>query len=541
MGDEALDMLAGPPPARRKTTKTARRTARAPARRAPRKKTSARRTHDDKVVDLLAGPSTPKKSSSPKQSRSRDRVDVLTGDADEFEDDDGGDEFEDDFDADDGGEDDALDVLAPTKRSSSRDDDAVDILAGERRPRSREDRAVDLLAGDDSDGFEEDGDDRDEDDRSRRRDDDRRALDILGGGPDVDLELYFEDGLRAPARSTSPTGRRAGEDDSMDAVEQLHSSLRDTGGFDSFIRRQKLRRKKEARRKKKVRMSLDKIHSLSKPKRRPPSMSVDDPASLTWLRRNVPCSCPPERKPDCTLRKPHRRCDRAKWAFSKLEEAKESRFKPRVNARSRQLVSAKGEDADGRFLARMDTSSKQQRREREFKSGEADYKARVDKKTCRQCGAKQSYEEVLEKRDRCPTCGLKYRPRTAWGDVSSGFFRRMESDAARRQRRKEKAEKTTAAMTRTRTVFDPKRKKLRTVTVKPPAWRAVRHGFLERMEDASRRHKEVRGGYEKRHGKVVFVEGHAAADRKRRAGLADDDEDDYGFADDDLDAEDDWY
>ena len=39
--------------------------------------------------------------------------------------------------------------------------------------------------------------------------------------------------------------------------------------------------------------------------------------------------------------------------------------------------------------------------------GKAGYDALVDKKQCPNCGAKQSYDEVKEKRKECPNCKVR--------------------------------------------------------------------------------------------------------------------------------------
>lgn len=66
----------------------------------------------------------------------------------------------------------------------------------------------------------------------------------------------------------------------------------------------------------------------------------------------------------------------------------------------------------------MAEQERQRRADMDFKEGQAAYDARVDKKFCPQCGNKQSFAEVKEKKARCPVCQVDYAAKTTWAKVS---------------------------------------------------------------------------------------------------------------------------
>ena len=43
---------------------------------------------------------------------------------------------------------------------------------------------------------------------------------------------------------------------------------------------------------------------------------------------------------------------------------------------------------------------------------------------CPECGAKQSYDEVKEKRKFCPNCRVEYCAQLSWAKVSNKFFKK---------------------------------------------------------------------------------------------------------------------
>ena len=58
--------------------------------------------------------------------------------------------------------------------------------------------------------------------------------------------------------------------------------------------------------------------------------------------------------------------------------------------------------------------------------GKAEYEARLDKKYCTKCGAQQKYDEVMEKKKKCPVCEVVYMPKISWSRVGDGFFEKNQ-------------------------------------------------------------------------------------------------------------------
>lgn len=102
-------------------------------------------------------------------------------------------------------------------------------------------------------------------------------------------------------------------------------------------------------------------------------------------------------------------------AFSTFDDAKECTFQPKIAGKARKKE--KKDDDDGRtedtkysFINRQEAEERNRRDQLEFKMGQADYDALVDKKACPGCKAKQSYDEFKEKRKACGNCRLEYAP-----------------------------------------------------------------------------------------------------------------------------------
>lgn len=105
--------------------------------------------------------------------------------------------------------------------------------------------------------------------------------------------------------------------------------------------------------------------------------------------------------------------------FSRYDDAKECTFQPRITGgkQAKGRGSKRGNDDDDdngakedkfAFLNRQEAEERNRRDEIEFQIGKANYDARVDKKACPQCGAKQSYDEFKEKRKSCVICNVEY-------------------------------------------------------------------------------------------------------------------------------------
>lgn len=104
----------------------------------------------------------------------------------------------------------------------------------------------------------------------------------------------------------------------------------------------------------------------------------------------------------------------ATLAYATYDDAKECTFQPRIAGKERKQKKRgdddeeKGEADRFAFINRQEAEERNRRDELQFRMGKADYDARVDKKTCPRCGAKQSYDEFKEKRKNCVHCNVEY-------------------------------------------------------------------------------------------------------------------------------------
>jgi predicted Zn-ribbon and HTH transcriptional regulator len=85
----------------------------------------------------------------------------------------------------------------------------------------------------------------------------------------------------------------------------------------------------------------------------------------------------------------------------------------------------------GAFIQRMQAAIDSQTLALETARGEKDYKLRLDKKVCPQCGSTQSYDEVQEKRKRCPNCRVNYGKASDTNITT--FLLRLDEDEHKRQ------------------------------------------------------------------------------------------------------------
>jgi len=116
--------------------------------------------------------------------------------------------------------------------------------------------------------------------------------------------------------------------------------------------------------------------------------------------------------------------------YASLDDAKECTFKPVITKNPNSESSG---DAKASFLERMEMEEDGRRDRFEKAIGEAEYAPIIDKKYCPNCGAKQSYEEVKEKRKLCPNCSVAYCSKISWGDVSGKFFAKQKEEASKKQ------------------------------------------------------------------------------------------------------------
>lgn len=122
--------------------------------------------------------------------------------------------------------------------------------------------------------------------------------------------------------------------------------------------------------------------------------------------------------------------------YTTFDDAKEATFRPNLGRRKGSAKNQRGQqdDDDDRkedirfgFISRQEADARIRREELAFVQGRADYDAKLNKKVCPQCGAKQSYDEVKEKRKICPNCRVAYGHSLAWNTVSKKFFANMHT------------------------------------------------------------------------------------------------------------------
>ena len=136
--------------------------------------------------------------------------------------------------------------------------------------------------------------------------------------------------------------------------------------------------------------------------------------------------------------------------YSSLEDAKHCTFRPRTNETRRKAQASRDDDdddaaakdADGdNFINRQEAKYRAHLDDLEREMCKKEYEAVVDKKYCPRCGAKQSYDEVRDKRKRCEGCGELYRRKIAWGDIGPSFLKRQSK--AHEQSRQKRVETAT--------------------------------------------------------------------------------------------------
>ena len=118
-------------------------------------------------------------------------------------------------------------------------------------------------------------------------------------------------------------------------------------------------------------------------------------------------------------------------AFMLLDEAKEcGMHKPFKAKRWAESTRAATSDSDAKessgFTDRMEGQERVRRQAMEDRINQLDYEARLDRKECPNCHAKQSYNEVKMKILKCSICSEEFQPRLTWAQVRNGFFERSK-------------------------------------------------------------------------------------------------------------------
>jgi hypothetical protein len=102
------------------------------------------------------------------------------------------------------------------------------------------------------------------------------------------------------------------------------------------------------------------------------------------------------------------------FKFASRDDALNCTFRPRLGKGDPLGEDAKSDD-DGtnNFIQRQDAWGRKVRQAREHAAGEKEYACVIDKKMCPSCGAIQKYDEIVNKRDRCPECAVAYKSSSA--------------------------------------------------------------------------------------------------------------------------------
>ena len=115
--------------------------------------------------------------------------------------------------------------------------------------------------------------------------------------------------------------------------------------------------------------------------------------------------------------------------YSRDDDAMNCTFRPKVNtdgSNENNRNNDHDEEKKSNFVERQEAFDREKRNKREFDAGKLEYDARIDKKCCPVCGAKQSYDEIKEKRKKCPNCNVEYKSKLVWGNVKHNFNKRQK-------------------------------------------------------------------------------------------------------------------
>ena len=127
--------------------------------------------------------------------------------------------------------------------------------------------------------------------------------------------------------------------------------------------------------------------------------------------------------------------------FAKLDDAKECTFKPAIVKKN--ALNEGGDDGEKKpdsrtFMDRMESKENERRKKLSESIGKKSYDAILDKKFCPNCGAKQSYDQIINKVKKCEDCGLAYKAKTTWTSVKGNFMRKQTNEASNREKEHKK-------------------------------------------------------------------------------------------------------
>ena len=148
----------------------------------------------------------------------------------------------------------------------------------------------------------------------------------------------------------------------------------------------------------------------AKPKRLGPKMSQ------TSAHRLSRTSGPPTDRYGRTVKDVTNERDKRIFKYGNRDDALNCTFRPKLG-KGDPLGEEKTEDpeepVENNFIQRQDAWGRKVRHQKEHAAGEKDYAAVIDKNMCPSCGAVQKYDEILNKRDRCPECAIAYKTQGA--------------------------------------------------------------------------------------------------------------------------------
>ena len=176
-----------------------------------------------------------------------------------------------------------------------------------------------------------------------------------------------------------------------------------------------------------------------------------------------------------------------KLRFASEDDEKNCTFnathkKKKRGEQKRDSESKENEGAD--FTIRMEAKERSRRQKLERKRGEKEYEQMIDKKVCPKCGAIQSYDEVVSRRNKCKKSGCNCLYRKPGIKDNSIFLKRLEKMQKDGEKKKKILENkyTPKFQPEHRIMFDPAEGKVK----KMPYQNRSRDwdGFLQRMKEA---------------------------------------------------------
>lgn len=175
----------------------------------------------------------------------------------------------------------------------------------------------------------------------------------------------------------------------------------------------------------------------------------------------------------------------SKLRFASEDDEKNCTFNAARKTRGEQKRGDESkENGTSDFTIRMEARERSRRQKLERKRGEKAYESIIDKKQCPNCGAVQSYDEVVSRRNKCKKSGCNLLYRKPGMKDNKVFLKRLEKMQKDGEKKKKilQEKHTPKFQPEHRIMFDPAEGKV----VKVPYKNRSRDwdGFLSRMKDA---------------------------------------------------------